>query len=85
MSEAPLEVDSYEIVRPLVRVILMRAGVVWHVVSPGASGCCFQAPLAVAGLECAPRAFRRYQSRRKWFSLGLSAHHLCIDADPAAD
>ena len=60
----------------VVRVVLMqRAGM-----RPGASGCRVQVPGDVPGLEYALRAFWRCQPRRNWFSLGLSAHHLCIDA-----
>ena len=61
-------------------VLMKRAGL-----SPGASGCRVQVPGDVPELEYALRAFWRCQPRRNWFSLGLSAHHLCIDADPAAD
>jgi len=78
VSEAPLEGDSYEIV-------VLRDRSEARGKTPGASGCRFHVSVTVHELDCALRAFRQYQPRRKWFSLGLSAHLTRIDADPAAD
>jgi len=80
-TEQELYFNNQKFRAHVARVVLMqRAGM-----RPGASGCRVQVSGDVPGLEYALRAFWRCQPRRNWFSLGLSAHHLRIDADPAAD
>ena len=72
----PFFVFHTKISRQVVVVVLMSAGV-----RPRrASGCHFQVSCACWGLECVSRAFWGCQPRREWVSLGLSAHHVCIDA-----
>ena len=59
-------------------VLMKRAGL-----SPDASGCRFHVSVTVHEFGLAAlRAFRQYQPRRKWFSLGLSAHLSCMARDP---